>query len=97
MQVIAEVALLILNLAWWIVIIGVILSWLIAFNVIDTRNRFVAQIADMFYRLTEPIYQPIRNFLPTMGGLDLSPLVALIAIYALQRIIVLYVLQPSLY
>ena len=54
MQVIAEVALLILNLAWWIVIIGVILSWLIAFNVIDTRNRFVAQIADMFYRLTEP-------------------------------------------
>ena len=92
MQVLAEVALLILNLAWWIVIIGVILSWLIAFNVLDTRNQFVYQIANMFYRLTEPVYRPIRNVLPDLGGIDLSPLVVLIAIFALQRTIILYLL-----
>lgn len=97
MQVIAEVALLVLNIAWWIVIIGVILSWLIAFNVIDTRNQFVAQVADMFYRMTEPIYRPIRNFLPNMGGIDFSPLIVLILIFALQRIIVVYVLAPTYY
>lgn len=92
MQVIAEVALLILNLAWWVVIISVIMSWLIAFNVLDTRNRVVYQIADMLYRLTEPVYQPIRNMLPAMGGIDLSPLIVLIAIFALQRAIIIYML-----
>ncbi len=97
MQVIAEIALLVLNLVWWVVVLGVILSWLIAFNVLDTRNRFVYQIADMFYRLTEPIYQPIRNFMPNLGGLDLSPLIVLVLIFALQRVIVVYMLQPTLY
>ena len=92
MQVIAEAALLILNLAWWVVIISVIMSWLIAFNVLDTRNRVVYQIADMLYRLTEPVYQPIRNMLPAMGGIDLSPLIVLIAIFALQRAIIIYML-----
>lgn len=97
MQVLAEVALLILNIAWWVVILGVIMSWLIAFNVVDTRNRFVYTLADMFYRLTEPLYRPIRQVLPNMGGIDLSPLVVLIVIFALQRIIVLYILQPAYY
>lgn len=92
MQVLAEVALLVLNLAWWIVILGVIMSWLIAFNVVDTRNRFVYQVADMLHRMTEPVYGPIRNILPAMGGIDLSPLVVLIGIFALQRAIVLYLL-----
>ena len=92
MQVLAEVALLILNLAWWVVIISVIMSWLIAFNVLDTRNRVVYQIADMLYRLTEPVYQPIRNMLPAMGGIYLSPLIVLIAIFALQRAIIIYML-----
>jgi YggT family protein len=92
MLVLAEVALLILNLAWWVIIISVIMSWLIAFNVLDTRNRVVYQIADMLYRLTEPVYRPIRNVLPDLGGIDLSPLVVLIAIYALQRAIVIYLI-----
>ena len=68
------------------------MSWLIAFNVLDTRNRVVYQIADMLYRLTEPVYQPIRNMLPAMGGIDLSPLIVLIAIFALQRAIIIYML-----
>ena len=88
MQVLAEVALLILNLAWWVVIISVIMSWLIAFNVLDTRNRVVYQIADMLYRLTEPVYQPIRNMLPAMGGIDLSPLIVLIGVAILRIILV---------
>jgi len=97
MQVIAEVALLILNIAWWVVILGVIMSWLIAFNVVDTRNRFVYQVADALYRMTEPLYRPIRNFLPNMGGIDLSPLVVLIGIFAVRRVIYVYVLQPGYY
>ena len=97
MQVLAEVALVILNVAWWVVILGVIMSWLIAFNVVDTRNRFVYTLADMFYRLTEPLYRPIRQVLPDLGGIDLSPLVVLIAIFALQRIIVVYILQPAFF
>lgn len=97
MQVLAEVALLILDIAWWVIILGVIMSWLIALNVVDTRNRFVYTVADTLNRLTEPLYRPIRRFLPDMGGIDLSPLVALIIVYALQRIIVLYVLTPAYY
>ena len=74
----------ILTIAWWIVIIHVIMSWLINFNVINYRQPLVGQIWDGLTRLTEPVYGPIRNFLPHMGGLDLSPLIVLIAITFLQ-------------
>lgn len=92
MQVIALVTLFILDIAWWFVIISVILSWLIAFNVLDTRNNFVYQIANMFHQLTEPLYRPIRNFMPDLGGIDLSPLIVLVAIYALRVSIITYML-----
>jgi len=88
MEAIALIALFILDIAWWFVIISVILSWLIAFNVLDTRNNFVYQVANMFYQLTEPLYRPIRNFMPDLGGIDLSPLVVLVGIYALRVIII---------
>jgi len=92
MQVIALVALFILDIAWWFIIISVILSWLIAFNVLDTRNNFVYQIANMFHQLTEPLYRPIRNIMPDLGGIDLSPLIVLVAIYALRVSIITYML-----
>lgn len=69
-----------LDIAWWIVIIQVIMSWLISFNVINLYQPFVRQLWDGLGRLTEPVYRPIRNFLPSMGGLDLSPLIVLLAI-----------------
>jgi YggT family protein len=58
-----------------------VVSWLTAFGVINTYNRSVAMVLDVLYRLTEPVYRPIRQFLPSLGGLDLSPLVVLIIIW----------------
>ena len=62
----------------WAIIIGAILSTLISFGVLDTRNRFVYMLSDFFYRITEPALRPIRKLMPNFGGLDLSPLVLIL-------------------
>ncbi len=67
-----------------LVIVQVVLSWLVAFNVINTGNRFVYMVGDFLYRITEPALKPIRRLLPTMGGLDLSPVVLILGLYFLQ-------------
>ena|SRR6056297_1228869 len=85
-----------LDLVFWIIIIQAILSWLVAFDVINLRNDFVRQLWQGLARLTEPIYRPIRNVLPEMGGIDLSPLVVLFGLYAL-RIVVNNNLAPLAY
>lgn len=77
-----------LDVVWWIIIIQAILSWLIAFNVINTYNDFVRQIWGALDRMTLPIYRPIRRILPDFGGLDLSPLVVLVGLSILDRILV---------
>ena len=69
------------------IIVQAILSWLIAFNVINTYNQFVRSVTHALDRMTDPLYRPIRRFLPAMGGIDLSPLVLLIIIRVLQIII----------
>jgi YggT family protein len=71
-----------LNVVWWIIIVQAILSWLIAFNVINTHNDFVRSVWTGLQRLTEPLYRPIRRILPDFGALDLSPLVVLLLIAA---------------
>ena len=76
-----QVALLLLSVLWWIIIIQAILSWLIAFNVINTHNDFVRQVYGALERLTEPLYRPFRKILPDFGGLDVSPLVVLLIIF----------------
>jgi YggT family protein len=76
-----------LSLYIWVLIIGAVLSWLVAFDVINTRNRFVQVVGDIVYRLTEPLLRPIRRFLPPIGGLDLSPLILIFAIMFLQSFI----------
>ncbi len=76
-----------LNLAWWIIIIQFIMSWLINFDVINIRNPFVAHVWHGLNRITEPIYRPIRRRLPDMGGLDLSPMIVLFGLIALQVIV----------
>ncbi len=73
-----------LNLYWWVVVIAVIVSWLIAFNVINTYNNFVRSLLRALAALTEPVFRPIRRVLPPMGGLDLSPLVVLVAIWFIE-------------
>jgi YggT family protein len=82
-----QVLLLVLDVVWFIVIAHVIMSWLISFQVLNTRQPLVYQIWTGLEGLLRPIYDPIRRILPTMGGLDLSPLVALIVVAALRIII----------
>jgi YggT family protein len=74
----------ILQIYKWVVIAWVVLSWLISFNVVNTRNRFVYVVSDILYRLTEPVLRPIRRVIPSVGGLDLSPLVLFFIIQLIQ-------------
>jgi YggT family protein len=91
MRAVLEIVMLVLDLYSWLIIASAVLSWLTAFNVINMRNRFVYMIYDSCYRLTEPLMRPIRRILPYMGGLDLSPIIILLAITFLQKVIVYYI------
>lgn len=89
-----------LDLFWWAVLLAAIVQTLLAFNVLDGRNRIVWTIADFLYKVTEPALRPIRQRLPNLGGIDLSPLVLLllvtaasIAVGAIQR----YMMQAGVY
>jgi len=77
----------VLQIAWFLVIAHVIMSWLIGFNVLNRHQPLVGAIWGGLNGILEPIYRPIRRVLPDMGGLDLSPLVVLVAIFALQTIL----------
>lgn len=72
---------------YWIVIVSVILSWLIAFNVINTHNRLVYTIADALYRLTEPALRPIRKFMPDLGGIDISPVILIFGLIFICNVV----------
>lgn len=76
-----------INIYIWIVIASAVLSWLIAFNVINTSNQIVYTIRDVLWRLTEPALRPIRNLLPNLGGVDISPIILILALVFLQRVI----------
>jgi YggT family protein len=79
-----EILGIVLSLYVWLLIIGAVLSWLIAFDVINTRNRFVQMVGDFIFRITEPALRPIRRFVPPMGGVDISPLILILIILFLQ-------------
>lgn len=91
MRAILDIVLIILDLYVWLLIAAAILSWLIAFNVINTRNQFVSAVAEFLYRITEPVLRPIRSLLPGLGGLDISPVIVILIIMFLQRVIAYYV------
>jgi len=82
-----QILVLLLDVVWFFIIAHVIMSWLINFQVLNLNQQLVAQIWHSLNRLVEPLYAPIRRILPQMGGLDLAPLVALIAVYALRIIL----------
>lgn len=89
-----------LDLFWWAVILAVVMSLLVSFGVLDTRNRFVWTVGDFLHRVTEPALRPIRQRLPNLGGIDLSPLVLLILITAagiLLRGLRGYMIQAGVY
>lgn len=76
-----------LTLYVYILIASAILSWLIAFNVVNARNQFVAAIGEFLYRITEPVLRPIRNMMPNLGGIDISPIVVILIIVFIQSVV----------
>jgi YggT family protein len=91
MRSILYVILLILDIYIWLLIAAAILSWLVAFNVVNSRNQFVHMVGDFLYRITEPVLRPIRNVLPNLGGIDVSPVVLILIIILIKDIIVRYI------
>ena len=82
-----QILFILLNIVWWIIVIQAILSWLIAFNVINTHNDFVRSIWQALDKMTRPLYAPIRKVMPDFGALDLSPMVVLLLLYILQTVV----------
>lgn len=79
-----RVVIAILDIYWYLVIVQAVVSWLIAFNVINTYSRPVAMLLDFLYRITEPLLRPIRQFVPSFGGLDVSPVILLLVIWLVE-------------
>ena len=80
----------------WILIINAILSWLIAFNILNTSNRLVYYLLDVSYKMTDPLLRPIRNFLPNLGGIDISPVVLILILMFLRNLVFEY-LAPAMF
>jgi YggT family protein len=83
---------LVLQLYVWILIAAAILSWLVVFNVVNTRNPVVASVGEFLYRITEPLLRPIRNAMPNLGGIDISPVILILIIIFIRYVIALYIL-----
>lgn len=82
-----NVATVAINLYIWAIIISAVLSWLIAFDVVNTSNRLVYTIVDFLWRITEPALRPIRQFLPNLGGIDISPIILILGLFFLQSVL----------
>ena len=91
MRAIINVLLMILDLYWWVIIAAAILSWLVAFNVVNRNNDVVRSIWNLVTALTEPLLRPIRGMIPNLGGIDISPLILLLLIYFLEQVIYIYI------
>ncbi len=91
MRALLDVIRIALEFYMWLVVIGAILSWLIAFNVVNTRNQLVGTVSEFLYRITEPALRPIRQFMPNLGGIDISPIILFLIIIFIDRVIVNYI------
>lgn len=91
MKAIIDILIIALNIYWWVIIISAVLSWLIAFNVVNYRNQVVAQIDQTLRALTEPVLGPIRRRMPNLGAVDISPIVVLLGIIFIQMVLSYYV------
>lgn len=89
-----QTLMILLNVAKWIIIIQAIISWLVAFNIINTTSDFVRTVLTALERMTEPLYRPIRRVMPDLGALDLSPMVVLLIIVILQQAILPAIFLP---
>ena len=91
MRAILDIILLILQIYIWLLIASAVLSWLVAFNVVNTRNQVVSMIGEFLYRITEPVLRPIRSMMPNLGGIDVSPVILILLILLLENVIVRYI------
>ncbi len=91
MAALLDVVLLVLHLYTYVIIAAAILSWLVAFNVVNARNDLVRSIWATLTALTEPVFRPVRRMLPNLGGIDVSPIIVLLIIFLIQDIIARYV------
>lgn len=91
MRALLDVILVVLQLYVWLLIAAAVLSWLVAFNVVNPYNSFVRNVGEFLYRITEPVLGPIRRMLPDLGGIDLSPMVVILLIFFLQQVIHYYI------
>src|ERR1022692_5075906 len=87
MRAVLDIVLLVLQIYIWLLIAAAVLSWLVAFNVVNTRNQVVAMLLDFLYRLTEPLLRPIRSIMPNLGGIDVSPVILILLILLLENVI----------
>ncbi|MCS6762540.1 MAG: YggT family protein [Candidatus Devosia symbiotica] len=90
MKAVLDVIMVILHLYWWMILIMISMSWLILFNVINTRNQFVASVWRVVNQLTEPLLNPIRRVMPNFSGLDISPIILFLGIFFIQQLILRY-------
>jgi YggT family protein len=78
----------VLTLYVYVLIAAAVLSWLVAFNVVNPRNPFVMSVGEFLYRITEPLLRPIRNMMPNLGGIDISPVILILIIFFIQSVII---------
>lgn len=78
---------LLLDIYVWIIIIAVALSWLVAFNVVNTKNAQAANLVKLFERLTEPVYRPLRKYIPPIGGIDITPIIVILGINIVKMMV----------
>ncbi len=96
MRALLDVLMLVLDLYTWLIIASAVVSWLVAFNVVNSRNDVVRTIWNFLYQVTEPVLRPIRRLLPNLGGVDVSPIILLLGIFFVQQLI-RYNLYPLTY
>lgn len=89
MALIVSILMLLLNIYLWLIIFTVIVSWLVAFDVLNTRNRWVYKLCEILNRLTNPVVQRVRRYVPPLGGIDITPMVIIFGIYLLQNLLLM--------
>jgi YggT family protein len=91
MRAVLDIILLILQIYIWLLIAAAVLSWLVAFHVVNTRNQVVAMLGEFLFRITEPVLRPIRSMMPSLGGIDVSPVILILLILLLENVIIRYI------
>ncbi len=89
MDIIVSILMLLLNIYLWLIIFTVIVSWLVAFEVLNTRNRWVYKMCEVLNRLTNPVVQRVRRYVPPLGGIDITPMIIIFGIWALQNLLLM--------